>query len=145
MQEAKGFVFRNLKGLVIDEADRILEVGFEEEMKSIISILPKGAHDPSLFIRILIIPQKTGKRCCSQQPKPQKSLILHEYHSDPDQYTLTSIKRRLRAPCQRYHRVTWSVPPTDGSSFFTLSSRKIWKRKWLFSSRVATLWNTTRS
>jgi ATP-dependent RNA helicase DDX18/HAS1 len=49
VQEAKGFVFRNLKGLVIDEADRILEVGFEEEMKSIISILPKGVHDPSLF------------------------------------------------------------------------------------------------
>jgi ATP-dependent RNA helicase DDX18/HAS1 len=35
-------VFRNLKGLVIDEADRILQVGFEEEMKRIISILPNG-------------------------------------------------------------------------------------------------------
>lgn len=28
--------------LVIDEADRILEVGFEEEMKRIVNILPKG-------------------------------------------------------------------------------------------------------
>jgi ATP-dependent RNA helicase DDX18/HAS1 len=27
---------------VIDEADRILEVGFEEEMKQIIKILPNG-------------------------------------------------------------------------------------------------------
>lgn len=35
-------MFRNLKALVIDEADRILEVGFEEEMKRIISILPNG-------------------------------------------------------------------------------------------------------
>ena len=42
VQGTKGFVFRNLKGLVIDEADRILEVGFEEEMKRIISILPNG-------------------------------------------------------------------------------------------------------
>jgi ATP-dependent RNA helicase DDX18/HAS1 len=48
-QNTKGFVFRNLKALVIDEADRILEIGFEEEMKKIIAILPKGAfhHVPS--------------------------------------------------------------------------------------------------
>jgi ATP-dependent RNA helicase DDX18/HAS1 len=32
-----------LKALVIDEADRILEIGFEEEMKRIIAILPNGA------------------------------------------------------------------------------------------------------
>jgi ATP-dependent RNA helicase DDX18/HAS1 len=31
-----------LKALVIDEADRILEIGFEEEMKQIIKILPAG-------------------------------------------------------------------------------------------------------
>ncbi|KAI0786036.1 DEAD-domain-containing protein [Abortiporus biennis] len=42
LENTKGFVFRNLKGLIIDEADRILEVGFEEEMKKIISILPNG-------------------------------------------------------------------------------------------------------
>lgn len=37
----QGFVYRNLACLVIDEADRILEIGFEEEMKQIIKILPK--------------------------------------------------------------------------------------------------------
>lgn len=42
LQNTKGFVYRNLKALVIDEADRILEIGFEEEMKKIISILPNG-------------------------------------------------------------------------------------------------------
>lgn len=41
LQNTKGFLFRNLKSLIIDEADRILEVGFEEEMKQIINILPK--------------------------------------------------------------------------------------------------------
>ena len=40
LQNTKGFVFRNLKALVIDEADRILEIGFEEEMRKIINILP---------------------------------------------------------------------------------------------------------
>ena len=42
MQNTKGFVYRNLKCLVIDEADRILEVGFEEQMKKIIAALPSG-------------------------------------------------------------------------------------------------------
>jgi len=35
-------VFRNLKALIIDEADRILEIGFEEDMQKIIRILPNG-------------------------------------------------------------------------------------------------------
>ncbi|EIM92831.1 DEAD-domain-containing protein [Stereum hirsutum FP-91666 SS1] len=49
LQDTKGFVFRNLKALVIDEADRILEVGFEEEMKRIISILPNENRQSMLF------------------------------------------------------------------------------------------------
>lgn len=49
-KDTKGFVFRNLKALVIDEADRILEVGFEEEMKKIISILPNGALFSIFFV-----------------------------------------------------------------------------------------------
>ncbi|GBE78131.1 ATP-dependent RNA helicase HAS1 [Sparassis crispa] len=49
LQNTKGFVFRNLKVLVIDEADRILEVGFEEQMKKIISILPNENRQSMLF------------------------------------------------------------------------------------------------
>ncbi|KAF2249753.1 ATP-dependent RNA helicase HAS1 [Trematosphaeria pertusa] len=41
LHNTEGFVFKNLKSLIIDEADRILEVGFEDEMRSIIKILPK--------------------------------------------------------------------------------------------------------
>lgn len=36
LRGTEGFVFKNLKSLIIDEADRILEVGFEDEMRSII-------------------------------------------------------------------------------------------------------------
>lgn len=46
LENTKGFVYRNLKALVIDEADRILEIGFEEEMKRIIAILPNGKCYP---------------------------------------------------------------------------------------------------
>ncbi|KAI2524859.1 DDX18 isoform 3, partial [Pan troglodytes] len=35
-----GFMYKNLQCLVIDEADRILDVGFEEELKQIIKLLP---------------------------------------------------------------------------------------------------------
>ncbi|KAH7383793.1 kinase-like domain-containing protein [Pyrenochaeta sp. MPI-SDFR-AT-0127] len=40
LHNTPGFIFKNLKSLIIDEADRILEVGFEDEMRSIIKILP---------------------------------------------------------------------------------------------------------
>jgi len=49
LQNTKGFVFKNLKALVIDEADRILEIGFEEEMRQIIKILPKDERQSMLF------------------------------------------------------------------------------------------------
>ena len=42
LQNTKGFVFKNLKALIIDEADRILEIGFEDEMRQIIKILPNA-------------------------------------------------------------------------------------------------------
>nr|XP_033327051.1 probable ATP-dependent RNA helicase pitchoune [Megalopta genalis]XP_033327052.1 probable ATP-dependent RNA helicase pitchoune [Megalopta genalis] len=41
LQNTTDFLFKNLQCLVIDEADRILDIGFEEELKQIINILPK--------------------------------------------------------------------------------------------------------
>ncbi|XP_038125254.1 ATP-dependent RNA helicase DDX18 isoform X2 [Cyprinodon tularosa] len=41
LQNTQGFMYKNLQCLIIDEADRILEVGFEEELKQIIRLLPK--------------------------------------------------------------------------------------------------------
>uniref|UniRef100_A0A182RK84 ATP-dependent RNA helicase n=1 Tax=Anopheles funestus TaxID=62324 RepID=A0A182RK84_ANOFN len=35
------FLYKNLQCLIIDECDRILEIGFEEDLKQIIGILPK--------------------------------------------------------------------------------------------------------
>ncbi|ERF73322.1 ATP-dependent RNA helicase HAS1 [Endocarpon pusillum Z07020] len=49
LQNTQGFVFKNVKALVIDEADRILEVGFEDEMRQIIKILPKEERQTMLF------------------------------------------------------------------------------------------------
>ncbi|KAI8970427.1 ATP-dependent RNA helicase HAS1 [Mycotypha africana] len=41
LQNTQGFIFQKLQTFVIDEADRILDIGFEEEMKQIVKILPK--------------------------------------------------------------------------------------------------------
>ncbi|KAI0397210.1 P-loop containing nucleoside triphosphate hydrolase protein [Xylariaceae sp. FL0594] len=49
LQNTQGFVYKNLRTLVIDEADRILEVGFEDEMRQIIKILPNENRQTSLF------------------------------------------------------------------------------------------------
>ncbi|AEO71915.1 uncharacterized protein THITE_2124801 [Thermothielavioides terrestris NRRL 8126] len=43
------FVFKNLRSLIIDEADRILEIGFEDEMRQIVKILPKENRQTMLF------------------------------------------------------------------------------------------------
>jgi len=41
LQNTRGFIYKNLQVLVIDEADRILETGFEDEMREILKLLPK--------------------------------------------------------------------------------------------------------
>ncbi|XP_029034748.1 probable ATP-dependent RNA helicase pitchoune isoform X1 [Osmia bicornis bicornis] len=41
LQNTADFLYKNLQCLIIDEADRILDIGFEEELKQIINILPK--------------------------------------------------------------------------------------------------------
>lgn len=41
LQNTKGFVYRNLLAFVMDEADRILEQGFEDDLRQILKLLPK--------------------------------------------------------------------------------------------------------
>ncbi|KAL2472035.1 DEAD-box ATP-dependent RNA helicase 51 [Abeliophyllum distichum] len=41
LQSTKGFIYKSLRCLVIDEADRILEANFEDDMRQITKILPK--------------------------------------------------------------------------------------------------------
>eukprot|EP00884_Botryococcus_braunii_P014671 jgi/Botrbrau1/23204/Bobra.0041s0048.1 len=42
LTKTQGFVYHNLKCLVMDEADRILDDGFEDELRQIIAKLPKN-------------------------------------------------------------------------------------------------------
>jgi ATP-dependent RNA helicase DDX18/HAS1 len=49
LQNTKDFHYKNCRMLVIDEADRILQVGFEDEMKQILKLLPKENRQTLLF------------------------------------------------------------------------------------------------
>ncbi|XP_044753866.1 ATP-dependent RNA helicase HAS1 [Coccinella septempunctata] len=42
MQNTPDFLYRNLNCLIIDEADRILDIGFEEDMNTILKLIPKN-------------------------------------------------------------------------------------------------------
>ncbi|XP_067627905.1 probable ATP-dependent RNA helicase pitchoune [Eurosta solidaginis] len=41
LQNSPDFLYKNLQCLIVDEVDRILEIGFEEELKQIVNLLPK--------------------------------------------------------------------------------------------------------
>ena len=41
LQNTKGFNLRNLKYLVMDEADRMLSMDFEEEINKILAVIPR--------------------------------------------------------------------------------------------------------
>jgi ATP-dependent RNA helicase DDX18/HAS1 len=49
LANTKGFIFQRLQMLVIDEADRILDQGFEEDMHQIIKLLPSEDRQTILF------------------------------------------------------------------------------------------------
>ncbi|KAE9604442.1 putative RNA helicase [Lupinus albus] len=68
LQNTKGFIYKNLNCLMIDEADRILESNFEEEMKQIINILPKS-RQTALF--------------SATQTKKVKDLALLSFQTTP--------------------------------------------------------------
>lgn len=52
LRDTAAFVYKNLQVLVIDEADRLLESGFEEELKQIIALLPStSCFSYSLHLR----------------------------------------------------------------------------------------------
>lgn len=51
LQNTRGFIVRNLKCLIIDEADRILQQGFEEELHQILKLLPRS----TFFWRTIIL------------------------------------------------------------------------------------------
>jgi ATP-dependent RNA helicase DDX18/HAS1 len=68
IQNTESFMFKNLMCLVIDEADRILDIGFELDIKKILRALPKKRQS-MLF-------------SATHSPKVDE-LVQHSLHADP--------------------------------------------------------------
>uniref|UniRef100_A0A1B6ER98 ATP-dependent RNA helicase n=1 Tax=Cuerna arida TaxID=1464854 RepID=A0A1B6ER98_9HEMI len=49
LQNTEGFMVKNLWSLIIDEVDEILQVGFEEDIRKIISLLPTRKRQSVMF------------------------------------------------------------------------------------------------
>lgn len=74
--------FKNLRCLIIDEADRLLETGFAEEMKEIISLLP-AARQTMLF-------SATQTRSVQDLARLSLKSKPHEVHVDSDKEIATA-------------------------------------------------------
>lgn len=80
-QNTPGFLYKNLQCLIIDEADRILEVGFEEELKQIIKLLP-STTPICLFLDCGSVFLRDADECLLSSRKETNHAVLS--HPDPE-------------------------------------------------------------
>lgn len=86
LENTKGFVFHNLQMLIIDEADAILKIGFEEEMNKIIKLLPNNARTTCLFSATMT--KKVEDLCRLSLKNP----VLVEVAKDSNSSTVANLE-----------------------------------------------------
>lgn len=129
------------KSLIIDEADRILEIGFEDEMKQIIKI----RKDATLYFPIEDVEltydsqclRKTDKVCYSVRHKPPRSRTSPESRSAPDLCISMWTRRSSSAQLRVWSKDTCSASLISDSCSCSVSSRGTRRRRSLSSSAVA--------
>ncbi|XP_014238033.2 probable ATP-dependent RNA helicase pitchoune [Trichogramma pretiosum] len=82
---SKDFTFSNLQCLVLDEADRILDIGFEEDVKQIIRLLPKERQT------MLFSATKTEKTEALTALALKKELVYVGVDDDKDKATVEGL------------------------------------------------------
>jgi len=87
LENTKGFVFHNLQMLIIDEADAILKIGFEEEMNKIIKLLPNKTRVTCLFSATMT--KKVEDLCRLSLKNP----VLVEVAKDSQSSTNSSLEQ----------------------------------------------------
>ncbi len=88
LQNTKGFVFRNLLALIMDEADRILEQGFEDDLRTILKILPKERQT------MLFSATQTKKvEDLARVSINQSTAVYVEVPSETDQSTVSGLEQ----------------------------------------------------
>ncbi|KAG2209512.1 hypothetical protein INT47_008356 [Mucor saturninus] len=87
LQNTRGFVYKNLKALIVDEADRILEIGFEDEMKQIVKILPDDRQT------MLFSATQTTKVADLARISLKKGPLYINVHEDRDTSTADGLEQ----------------------------------------------------
>ncbi|KAI0986167.1 hypothetical protein GJ496_002069 [Pomphorhynchus laevis] len=86
-----GFNFRNLRMLILDEADRILDIGFEEDLKSIFNKLPVKKRQTCFFSATLSEKLNDMAKLAMQNRHEQALYISANTDDNVDDATVSSL------------------------------------------------------
>lgn len=93
LEETKGFNLRSLKFLVMDEADRMLNLDFEVELDKILKVIPK---DRRTFLFSATMTKKVAKLERASLKDPQRIEVSNKYK------TVKSLMQYLLFIPQKY-------------------------------------------
>nr|XP_002129468.1 probable ATP-dependent RNA helicase DDX47 [Ciona intestinalis] len=78
LEKTKGFTLRSIKFLVLDEADRILNMDFESELDTILKVIPRERRT---FLFSATMTGKVKKLQRAALTKPVKCAVNNKYHT----------------------------------------------------------------
>lgn len=78
LENTKGFTLKSIKFLVMDEADRILNMDFEEEVDKMLRVIPK---DRTTYLYSATMTQKVQKLQRASLKDPVKVEVSNKYHT----------------------------------------------------------------
>jgi ATP-dependent RNA helicase DDX18/HAS1 len=107
-----GFNFQRLQILVIDEADRILDQGFEEDMHQIIKLLPKQRQT------ILFSATQTRKVEDLARLSIQGTPVYAGVHDDAAAATVEGLQQVRGSSSQLYYTFSFVLPYVFGLSAY---------------------------
>jgi ATP-dependent RNA helicase DDX18/HAS1 len=100
LQNTKGFIVRNLLCFIMDEADRILEQGFEDDLRSILKLLPKSSSSSAGGRQTILFSATQTKRVqdlVRLSMNPEKSVFVeipvHHLAGTSQQATAVGIEQ----------------------------------------------------
>ncbi|KAM7296568.1 putative ATP-dependent RNA helicase DDX47 [Ixodes scapularis] len=110
LENTKGFSLKALKYLVMDEADRILNMDFEEEVDKILRVIPRERHT---YLYSATMTKKVQKLQRASLKDPVKVEVSSKYQTVEklmQYYLFIPAKFKAIVSSMRYHPPIFSVP-----------------------------------